>query len=677
MDNIKVIYKISKNYWVELSQIDFSIIQFHRIDDENELMNLNNKIIKGNLINAIINLKCEDTQNYHLIFDDKSLFINNVKNKLFYNPSRTKFYIENICNSFRLVNKERLINRVFVNYNCTIDETLKEINTYVFCNHYSLWLYNDLTNYFTYLTSSFKVSNKFKKKDEFSDQISLFQEKNGYICEKFDVGKTKNQELQKIRTTNRIKIELSITDNHSSNFLIANFFSELDDYELRDESVALIKEILGLKFSKDYYPKVVSLNKTISDLTETFKVGNFQSYLASCVKLITKELDWEAASIFITDSDGRLKLSALDHCGDNSIIGIKPYDINDDSITSQIFRNNKLECVYDINSHPKNSHQFDEKTKHSPENWIGLPISATNIIKPIGVLRVKNKLDRDRNLVISFNKIDISILTDLAENIAYQYNIEQKFIEEEQNKIKEILKQKEENKELTEFLRTYRHEIKTPLTLITTASTRIKYRLCDEFLLSENNIPKKINEVLIDLEVVGSRLMYVVNSLSFDAQDLVKEITKCSLFKDVVIPIASFSKLYAEKKGKRVVINIDSLNISPIECDKNSSQMAFHVIVDNAIKYSKPDSVITIFGKEERDFCKVIVENYSIVTIQDNEKDLIYRKYYRTEEVESKKFEGSGIGLYLAREIMNINSGKILLTNLNNPTRFELLFKKI
>lgn len=676
MDNIRIIYKIAKSYWVELSHNDFSIIQFHKIDNEFEFEKLNDKIIRGNYINNLIKLNCEIDKNYHLVFDEKTLFIIGVKNKFFYKPQKTKFYIENICNSFRLINKERLINNVFVNYDCTIDETLCEINKYIFCNHYSLWLYNDLTNYFTHLTSSFPISRKFKEKDELSNQIFSFEEGNGYICEKYDFKRNNNPILGSIKTVNRIKIELNNTNSDSSNFLIANFFSEHDDYELRDDSISLIKEILCLKFSKDYYPKVVSLNKIISELTETFKVGNFSNYLFDCTRTITEKLDWEAASIFITDNNDELRLSALNHYGDNSIIGIKPYKINDNSITSYIFMNNKIECIYDINAHPKNSHKFDELTKNKPENWIGIPISATHIIKPIGVLRVKNKLSKDRSSVISFNKIDISTLTDLAENIAYQYNIEQKFLEEQQNKINEILKQKEENKELTEFLRTYRHEIKTPLTLITTASSRVRFRLCDEFGLLEQNIPKKIQEVLIDLEVVGSRLMYVVNSLSFDAQDLVKDIAKCSLFRDVVIPIASFSKLYAEKKRKKVFVNIDSLNISPIECDKNSAQMAFHVIVDNAIKYSKPDSLISIFGKEDKDYCRVIVENYSIVTIQDNERDLIYRKYYRTEEVELKKFEGSGIGLYLAREIMTINSGKVVLTNLNNPTRFELLFKK-
>ena len=183
--------------------------------------------------------------------------------------------------------------------------------------------------------------------------------------------------------------------------------------------------------------------------------------------------------------------------------------------------------------------------------------------------------------------------------------------------------------------------------------------------------------MLEDLETVTARLLYVTNSLSFDAKKLVHNITESLLFKDVVIPIASFSTIYSKKNGKFIYINKDSLlSASPITCDVKSSQMAFHTVVDNAIKYSKKSSTIDIYGKEDKNFCKVIVDSYSSVTIREEEKEHIFRKYYRTKEVEEKKFDGSGIGLYLAQEIMIINGGRVLLTNLNNPTRFELHFKK-
>ena len=293
------------------------------------------------------------------------------------------------------------------------------------------------------------------------------------------------------------------------------------------------------------------------------------------------------------------------------------------------------------------------------------------------MLRVKNKLNNTKKSVISFSSADMKTLIDLAENIAYQYSIEQKFIDEEKEKENEISKQQKENEDLTEFLRTYRHEIKTPLTLITTASTRIKNRLIDSGLVNENTFPKKIQEVLTDLEVVGSRLTYVANSLTFNPQELVKDIQKHFLFKDVVIPIAAFSKLYAQNKDRKFDIDIESLNLPPIMCDMYSSQIAFHVLIDNAIKYSKPGSTIFVYGSQDRDFCKVTVEDSSSVGILEFEKEHLFHKYYRAEEVKLKKFEGSGIGLYLAQEIMLLNKGKIELSNLSSPTRFNLFFKKI
>ena len=136
-----------------------------------------------------------------------------------------------------------------------------------------MWLFNEITNHFTLLFSSFDVSVKYKKKDDLSPQMNLFEKNNDYISEKYVHLNKRNPHFDETKTVNRIKINLSVTKNQATDFLIVNFYSNLEDFRLNDETISLIKEILCLKFSRSYYPNIVSSNKIITELTEQYNVG--------------------------------------------------------------------------------------------------------------------------------------------------------------------------------------------------------------------------------------------------------------------------------------------------------------------------------------------------------------------------------------------------------------------
>jgi len=657
MNNIRIFYNISKKYWVELSHPKSEIIRFCKMNIP-KLEFSDNNVMNGEKINSFSDLGCAVEKEYQLTLLDNNIFYLTEYN-IETNQEIIRLIAENVCNKFCLQRKRELLKKVFTD-GCSINQTLDVIKEYIFCDDYSLWLYNSTTKYFTHLYSSFQPKKTFLK----AKDIKLHEGKT-HICDDFDKSKI-DSTLKHIKSFNRVKIELTSTSNgDNSDFLNVGFFSKRDDYSLKDETVELIIEILNLKYSKDHFSKILKSNQIVANLRTKFRIKEFDDYLTSCVSTITNELGWEAASIFIKDNNNGLKLKALQHFGDYSLIDSTIYTKGDGSITYyRIFEKNDLKngifYDYEINKNPDNTHKFDEVPRPGSEsrNWIGIPILAPHI-EPVGVLRVLNKLNANQQ-IINFDNRDITILKNLAENIAYQYNTEQKFIKEE------------------DFIRTSRHEINTPLSFITLVTTRLRNNIRNEYGLKDGELPKKIRELLEDLKSVATRLSFVSQSKSFDAKELVREIKRALVFENVVIPIISFSKVYAIREKKYIYINKNSiLHLPPVNCDIYSSQMALHIIVDNAIKYSKDGTTISVYGKEERDFCKVIIESDSIVPIRKEDKDKIFEKYYRTKEVELKKIEGSGIGLYLAQDIMRINGGKILLTHyLDNPIRFELHFEK-
>jgi signal transduction histidine kinase len=99
--------------------------------------------------------------------------------------------------------------------------------------------------------------------------------------------------------------------------------------------------------------------------------------------------------------------------------------------------------------------------------------------------------------------------------------------------------------------------------------------------------------------------------------------------------------------------------------------MAFHMILDNAIKYSDKETKIVISGRHSNDYFGIRVASTG-TKIAEDERDNIFLKYFRGREARDQKIEGSGIGLYLAGEIVRLNGGSIVLIESSPSVTFEL-----
>jgi two-component system phosphate regulon sensor histidine kinase PhoR len=100
------------------------------------------------------------------------------------------------------------------------------------------------------------------------------------------------------------------------------------------------------------------------------------------------------------------------------------------------------------------------------------------------------------------------------------------------------------------------------------------------------------------------------------------------------------------------------INASEITFSRRKLRSIIFNLVSNAIKFKSPDRRPEIFIKTELedDFIILSVKDRGI-GIDPSEQDAIFSKYFRMKN----EIEGSGIGLYLVKEIVNNSGGKILL----------------
>jgi two-component system OmpR family sensor kinase len=110
--------------------------------------------------------------------------------------------------------------------------------------------------------------------------------------------------------------------------------------------------------------------------------------------------------------------------------------------------------------------------------------------------------------------------------------------------------------------------------------------------------------------------------------------------------------------------------------DMDLLMQALSNIIDNAIKYTNPDGIITIKTN--------IMDNSAAITISDTgtgipkeEISHIFDRFYRSQKNRSPK-QGIGLGLHIAKSIIDAHNGKILVKSQpNRGTEFTILLPKI
>lgn len=121
------------------------------------------------------------------------------------------------------------------------------------------------------------------------------------------------------------------------------------------------------------------------------------------------------------------------------------------------------------------------------------------------------------------------------------------------------------------------------------------------------------------------------------------------------------------------VMITSKINISEISFSKRKLRTIIYNLINNAIKFSatKKQPKIVVTTRKQKDFMIISVKDNGI-GIKKKNLDAIFTKYFRSENA----IEGSGIGLYLVKEIVNYSGGKILVkSQVGKGTEFQIFLK--
>ena len=209
------------------------------------------------------------------------------------------------------------------------------------------------------------------------------------------------------------------------------------------------------------------------------------------------------------------------------------------------------------------------------------------------------------------------------------------------------------------FITNASHELKTPLTII---NTDVEILKMDH---GENEWTDSISDQVRRLTSMTNQLV-TLSRLDEDSM---------SNYPFTTLPLTAIAKesinAFAatfEKNGFKFTSNIDE--DLTIKGNRYLINELFYIFMDNALKYAKPNGEINVSVKKNKNRVEINFDN----DIEDDEVDVnqLFERFYRSPH--SNKKEGSGIGLSIAKEIVDLHKAKITASIKDQRIYFNIIF---
>ncbi len=392
------------------------------------------------------------------------------------------------------------------------------------------------------------------------------------------------------------------------------------------------------------------VNEVAEKLTSTLELNEV---LESAAETIRKSFNYFDVTIFLVNKqEGQAVLVA--HSG--NYVDFLPHDYRQkmsEGIVGWVATHGQRVLVSDVGEDPR----YIAYEYHSTKSELAIPIQVDQEV--VGVLNVED------TKLHAFDDTDAMVLETLCDQLGSA--IKNAKLYEEVKKAN--LKLTELDRMKSDFLSIVAHDFRSPLASVILAAKALLKR-------GESADPRRVNEYLTIIVDQANKLSHLAeDTLSIAKMEsgqlsyFFKIVNVERLIKDAAA-LVSFSRKHT------LEFSVES-GVAYIKGDQSKLRQVVQNLLSNAVKYSPRGGLITVKAQSfstDQLLVSVSDEGMGIPTDQIGK---LFQKFSRVDTGEAREIKGSGLGLWICREIVKAHGGRIWVeSELGKGSTFKFTLKK-
>jgi signal transduction histidine kinase len=212
----------------------------------------------------------------------------------------------------------------------------------------------------------------------------------------------------------------------------------------------------------------------------------------------------------------------------------------------------------------------------------------------------------------------------------------------------------EANRLKSEFIGIVSHQLRTPLS---------NFRWCLELMMSGkiNPVSQKQLEYFQILRENSERMQELIKDLliisKLETANLPLKFSNFS-FKDLLESLIEEFRPYAKASNLEIELKIENSQLKNIRSDSEKLKIVIENLLDNAIRYSQKKGRVKILAEKRNKNLYFQIDDEGIGIPKEDQK-FIFQKFFRAKNAMITQTNGTGLGLYISKEIIKKLKGKI------------------
>ena len=210
----------------------------------------------------------------------------------------------------------------------------------------------------------------------------------------------------------------------------------------------------------------------------------------------------------------------------------------------------------------------------------------------------------------------------------------------------------------SEFFSNISHELRTPISIIT-SSIHLLENIYNKDI-HESLDKEKVNKYFKSINQNSLRLLRIVNNIiditRIDAGFIEPQYSNCNII-SVIEDIADSVVKYGKERGITIIFDTD-IEEKVIAIDQEKIERVILNLISNALKQTDSGGTIWINVHDNGSTVKVSVKDDG-TGIDESMQERIFEKFGQVDKSLTRRAEGSGVGLYLTKALVEMHKGNI------------------